>query len=298
MERRPPPFSPAVSIIIPVRDEPRTTRAVEAVLAQEGLDLVAEVLVVGSGIPTLPKDARVVRVETDPALPGRNRNRGIECARGTHLIFLDADCCPQPGWLRALARALGDAPVVSGAVALGADSYGATAYNVSTFFLFHRGLPAGSRPFLPTLTLGVRREVIDAVGPLDETLARCEDMDWTMRMAARGFPLVFEPGAVVEHQPAASSCLAVSKWWKSGRVSAAIRRRHRQDPGRAGALIWFHPWVFRVLSPVLALGATLRTFFSPALWRYLHTIPVVYTTKLAWCLGAAGAQSRGWETGK
>ncbi len=277
-----------ISIIIPVRDEPQTARAVATVLTQDCLDVVAEILVVGSGIPALPEDARVVRVETNSAcLPGANRNRGIERAKGRNLIFLDADCCPRPGWLCALADALESVPVVSGAVALGADGYAATAYNLTTFSLFREGLPKGTRPFLPTLTLGVRREVIDAVGLLDETLARCEDMDWTMRMVAGGFSLAFEPRAVVEHRPTTSLRLALSKWWESGQVSAGVRRRHRRGAGGSSALARCHPLVFGLLSPVLACGATIRVFWSPDSWRHFHTLPLVYATKVAWCLGAA-----------
>jgi GT2 family glycosyltransferase len=284
---------PTISIVIPVRDEPRAARAVAAVLAQDGIQAVAEILVVGSGVPPLPEDPRVIRVETNPASsPGANRNRGIERARGTILIFLDADCVPRPGWLRALGKRLESAPVVSGAVALDADGYWATAYNVTTFSLFRESLPAGARPFLATLTLGVRREVIDAVGPLDESLFRCEDMDWTMRMAASGIPLAFEPGAVVEHRPASSARLALLKWWQSGAASLFVRRRHAGANAGRDALALFPPWALRLLSPVLALGATLRVFRSPGSWRYLHTLPVVYVTKVAWCLGAARPADR------
>jgi GT2 family glycosyltransferase len=279
---------PTISIVMPVRDEPRAAAAVTAVLGQDGVEAVAEILVVGSGVPGLPQDPRVVRVATDPgSSPGVNRNRGIECARGNVLLFLDADCVPRPGWLAGLLGALENAPVVSGAVALDAGGYWATAYNVSTFSLFRAGLAGGTRPFLATLTLAVRREVIDAVGRLDERLPRCEDMDWTMRMAERGFPLVFEPKAVVEHRPASSPGLALSKWRASGTASLLVRRRHAHTPSQRRALRLFRPRLLRLLSPLLGLGAALRTFRSPGTWRYLHTLPAVYLMKVAWCLGAA-----------
>jgi glycosyltransferase involved in cell wall biosynthesis len=284
---------PTISIVIPVRNEPRTARAVAAVLAQDGIEVVTEILVVGSGIPDLPGDPRIVRIETGPpSSPGANRNRGIARATGDALIFLDADCIPRPGWLGALVRALEGAPVVSGAVALRADGYWATAYNVSTFSLFHEGLPAGTRPFLATLTLAVRREVVDAAGPLDESLIRCEDMDWTMRMAAKNLLLAFEPRAVVEHRPAASPSLALSKWWQSGAASVLVRKRHARTAADRRALELFRPWALRLLSPALGLGATLRVFRSPRTWRYLHTFPAVYLTKMSWCLGAASPTDR------
>ena len=279
-----------MSVVIPVRDEPRARRAVEAVLAQDEIESVVEILLVGSGIPELPADPRLIRLEAEAAVsPGANRNRGLLRATGDAVIFLDADCIPRPGWLAVLRRSLRTAPVVSGAVALGADGYWATAYNVTSFSLFHEGLPAGTRPFLPTLTLAVRREVFDTAGPLDETLFRCEDMDWTMRMAARGFLLAFEPRAVVEHRPASSLGIALSKWRQGGAASILVRRRHARTAADRRALRLFHPWALRLLFPVLGLGAALRAFRSPASWRYLHTLPGVYLTKVAWCLGAARA---------
>lgn len=277
-----------VSVVIPVRDEPRTAEAVAAVLGQEGFGTDAEILVVGSGIPVLPADPRIAVVETPPGTsPGGNRNRGIGRARGRALVFLDADCVPRAGWLAALLAALENAPVVSGAVSLRAAGYGATAYNVTAFAPFREGLPPGTRPFLPTLTLAVRREAIEAAGPLDESLFRCEDVDWTMRMASRGFSLAFEPAAVVSHHPRPSAALALSKWRESGAVSLAVRRRHAASGSPEGALARLSPFALRILSPLLGLAAALRTFASPGTWPFLHTLPVVYLTKVAWCLGAA-----------
>jgi GT2 family glycosyltransferase len=134
--------------------------------------------------------------------------------------------------------------------------------------------------------------VVDAVGLLDESLIRCEDMDWTMRMAAKGLLLAFEPRAVVEHRPAVSPQLALSKWRQSGAASVLVRKRHARTAADRRALELFRPWTLRVLSPVLGLGATLRVFHSPETWRYLHTLPAVYLTKVAWCLGAARSADR------
>jgi glycosyltransferase involved in cell wall biosynthesis len=47
---------------------------------------------------------------------GVARNHGVAAARGSALAFTDADCIPQPGWLRAGLEALADADLIQGAV--------------------------------------------------------------------------------------------------------------------------------------------------------------------------------------
>ena len=125
-------------------------------------------------------------------------------------------------------------------------------------------------------------------GPCDESMPRCEDMDWTIRMARAGCGLWFAPEAVVAHRPGASARGVWAKWAESGYYSAMVRRRY---PGvayrsQAGALL-ARPWLLRLLSPLIALAATARIFCAPGMWRYAHTAPVVWLTRVAWCWGAA-----------
>ena len=82
-----------------------------------------------------------------------------------------------------------------------ADNYWATAYNISMFHEFLPSARGGYRVHLPTANLLVRRQVIDAVGLLDETLPRGQDTDWTARMTEQGYRLRFVPQARVRALP-------------------------------------------------------------------------------------------------
>ena len=60
-------------------------------------------------------------------------------------------------------------------------------------------LPAGPARHLSTSNLIFKREVADRTGRFDETLAMCEDRDFTARAREAGFRLRFEPAARVTH---------------------------------------------------------------------------------------------------
>jgi GT2 family glycosyltransferase len=137
------------------------------------------------------------------------------------------------------------------------------------------------------LNLSVERRVIEAAGPLDETLPRSQDMEWTARMNRAGYPPTFEPGAAVEHRHNRTGFRSV---WddcaRSGRYSRRVRLRHGDllDTPR----LLRHPYLVRLLSPLIALGATGRIVArQPVLLsRHFTALPAIYLTKLAWAWGA------------
>ena len=65
--------------------------------------------------------ANVIRLERQNGLgnPAAARNLGVERTSGDPIVFLDADCEPEPGWLRSLIDAHRSGhPVVGGALDL------------------------------------------------------------------------------------------------------------------------------------------------------------------------------------
>lgn len=105
---------PRVSVLVPFRDNARhIERCIAAILAQEAPAGGYEAILIDNGsrdgsrvLAERFADARVI----DEAKPGAYaaRNRGVAAARGEILVFTDADCVPEPGWLRQHVDALAD----------------------------------------------------------------------------------------------------------------------------------------------------------------------------------------------
>jgi GT2 family glycosyltransferase len=280
-----------VSIVIPNLNSPVVDRTLDAIRQQ---DLVpTSVLVVGLDEPGLVFEDQLVRLlPTDgPASPAVARNIGISRSRSDIVCLTDADCIPEPDWLSRITAPLrqGVSNIVGGGVTFGDLRYWALADHLSWFHDYLPTAKPGCRVLLPTLNICMTRDVIDEVGLLDESFPRAagEDAEWTTRMRLAGYRLMFDPGARVRHAPPSRSSL--QSVWRHG-VSYG-RYSVKVNPHYADALktpvILRHWQLLLLLAPLVSLLAALRVFLQDAyLWRYLHVLPGVWITKLAWVLGA------------
>jgi len=122
------------------------------------------------------------------------RNVGVQQSVGDVVIFLDANCVPDSGWLAALLDPIesGVADVVVGAAA---SRGGASVHDGPD--------AAGHVDEVPkewaNMNVAYRREVFDRVGPFDEVLGYAEDVDFAWRALDAGTTVLVAPTAVVEH---------------------------------------------------------------------------------------------------
>ncbi len=283
-----------LTVVIPNLHSPVVDEVITAVLAQAGPEL--DVWVVGQDrYGKIPHHPRVHALITpEPVLPGVARNLGAAQSDADALIFLDADCVPQPGWLAALRAAWEahpDAGAISAAMLPHSDSFIQHCGQVAGFHEFLCSHPPASRPILASFSLLVPRGAWNMSGGFDPASWPSEDIDFTLRLRAQGWTLWFEPQARVYHRP---TRVTFVQFWRyarrGGRYSLQMRRRHSEAYVMPFWARW--PWAWRLGGPVIATVRTAQIYIrTPGLWRYLVCLPWVWLHKFAWCMGAADALS-------
>jgi glycosyltransferase involved in cell wall biosynthesis len=186
-------MQPTFSVILPCFNAAETLwTALTSVLGQSDGDF--EVIVVDDGstdgshaaaAELAAVDPRITVIRQANAGPSATRNRGIACARGRFVAFLDADDRWHMGKLAAhRAHLEGD------------ESIGVSFARVQ-FFDPRLTAPGrvssaegrlslidllGENPVCTTSNMVVRRELFALVGGFDETLRHAEDQEWLVRV--------------------------------------------------------------------------------------------------------------------
>ena len=235
--------APEIAVIIPHYEDPvRLARCLGA-LAREDLSGV-EVAVVDNASPTAPPPEALraahpgVRFLEEPEKgAAAARNRGVAETSAPHLLFLDADCVPCPGWIAAARRAIGAAPLVGGHVGTFDETppprSGAEAFEAVFAFDFRDYIER--KGFSGAGNLLTTRAVFDAVGGFRGGVS--EDVEWTRRAVAAGHPLIYRADMAVVH-PTRQDWEALERKWR--RMTGEMWGLHRQErgPGAGARLRW------------------------------------------------------------
>ena len=195
---------------------------------------------------------RLVKVENGG--PAAARNRGLEIVRGEIVAFTDDDCCPQPGWLPALAAGVRASPpcAVGGTTTVGpALGHCAGAAHLVLLLLsrYDRSV-TGRERLLPANNFAFPVTALIKIGGFNEDFRTAEDRELCRRWAAAGFSLERVSAAVVEHHQQVTLLGFIRKFFAYGQGAASF---HGSAPtSNARASLWdsmrFH---FRL--PFLAL---------------------------------------------
>ena len=198
---------PKISVIIPAYNAQNTIlETINSVLQQTFSDLELIVINDGSTDRTLElletvQDTRFkVYSYANGGLPTA-RNRGIDCAKGEFISFIDADDLWTPDKLELQLKALQQNPragvAYSWTICMGnngnsfhhgvAESFQG---NVYSYLLVTNFIASGSNVL-------IRRETIESVGYFDKSLKSCEDWDYWLRLAPKWDFVVVEKAQII-----------------------------------------------------------------------------------------------------
>jgi glycosyltransferase involved in cell wall biosynthesis len=201
---------PVVSVVCPCRNSAGTLAQQLDALAAQRCSVPWEMIVVDDGssdetvqiarsyVGRLP-DLQVLET-TVPRLQAEGINAGVAAARGRHVLVVDSDDEVAPGYLEAMHEALCRHPVVGARI--DEEALNPPWARVRYHPMQRDGLSTlhGFLPVIVGAALGIRREVLDAVGGFDPASTPLIDMDLSWRLQLAGHPLAFAPDAVLRYR--------------------------------------------------------------------------------------------------
>jgi GT2 family glycosyltransferase len=190
------------------------------------------------------------------------RNRGVRTALGDVIVFTDAGCQPEPGWLESLV-----APLLQGEHV----TVGLTLATPGSSGLYDEGarraLESRYLTECSTINLAFRREVFDAIGGFDERFAYGSDVDFSWRLADVGYRIRGVPDAIVRHDWGGWR-RQLRRSYVYGKARTRLYRKHR---ARLRRVLRDDPMM--VVYPVFLLGLPLTFFFPFYFYPAMLLIP-------------------------
>lgn len=138
-----------------------------------------------------------INYKTNPNKPisiPEQRNMGVKAAKGTIIVFIDANCIPEKDWLLKLSQLIidGKERIVSGKTI--------SQNNNSTHDLFYEAHE--NTIYLDecaTINLAIDKEVFAMIGLFDEDFEYGSDSDFTWRAIDAGYNIRYKKDAIISH---------------------------------------------------------------------------------------------------
>ncbi len=240
-----------VSVVLINKNEPAIAETLDAVASHETIhDL--EIVVVDASSRRY-RDVQASHPDVHwvdfPPVPGvvtipHQRNVGVRAATGDIVVFTDASCLPEAGWLDRLV-----APIVSGAEQVCAG--GTVGRGEGSLYEPKEGEYLQE---CPTINLAFARQVYDAMGGFDESFAYGSDVDFSWRLGRAGVRIRNVPDALVSHDWGTSG-RQMKRAFQYGEARARLYATHPHkllDGLRRDPVVFAYP-TFLLALPLTAL---------------------------------------------
>ena len=197
----------AISVVVPVRDEEDSIRALLEGLLAQTLPPNEIVITDGGSVDQtreiikdfIDRGAPVKLITDDDSLPGRSRNIGVRNASNDWIAFIDAGIRPTANWLQDLADKVinqSEAEVVYGSYEPMTDSFFEECAAIAYIPPPTNTDEGPVRPYSIVSAL-MPRKAWEQAGGFPEHLRSAEDLLFMNRVEAAGFRTVRAPAAVV-----------------------------------------------------------------------------------------------------
>ena len=197
--------APHLSVVVPAYNAAATIGDCIAALRRQSYDGPVELIVVDDGstddTAALARAAGATVINAPHGHAAAARNAGLRAATGPLICFTDADCAPHPDWLSQISRPFADPDVIGckGTYATRQRQLVARFVQLEYEDKYDRLRPQATIDFIDTYSCAYRRAVLLANGGFDESIRYVEDQELSFRLAARGYKMVFQESAVVDH---------------------------------------------------------------------------------------------------
>ena len=134
--------------------------------------------------------------------------------------------------------------------------------------------------------MAFHRDVLEKLKGFRGVLRCAEGMDMAMGAGEAGHAIFYETDSLVMHHHVQTRFRNVFSYFVYHGLKAIILRQRYRDFMRT-PIVLRSPVLLLLGAPLIALVNCLGVFLrNPRMAQRLHTAPVVYILKLAWCWGA------------
>jgi cellulose synthase/poly-beta-1,6-N-acetylglucosamine synthase-like glycosyltransferase len=293
-----------VSVIVVAKNEEQNIKdCLNSLIDQNYPHDQYEIIVVDGG--SVDRTQEIVRIYRDIKLIvddygtlGHQRNTGLENARGTYIVFTDADCIADKMWLQNITAAIfqsaNDIAGICGPnLIMESDPPFAkiVGYVQETFFGSGGSVQTKNSTkkieanTLPNCNSIYKSEIIKQVR-YDNSIGIGEDADLNFRLKKKGFKFLYAPDAIVWHHRVPTYKKFVTKMLSYGEAIGHVSKKNRSivrwySMVPSFALILFLPYLMLmlILKSILLLFVLIAAFVLYIITLLLTTLIVLRRVK-------------------